>query len=1173
MPSEAPKSVVRRQKLRGGIPRDLYNRLVHEHHTRDDGTSSMPGDEGAGRNDTIVKVKNVTGGDVDRFAILQVDDALITPSLNAGEFQEDVAIKGIAPTTTGKFVIALEPIPSNSIGRALASGVTAVRLRVPAALGDYADAESGVTATLLTASTGTARVLWAESTGTTRWAVVRFPDTSGGSGGAHAILDGSTHSDSVAQGVTAGSLIYGNATPKWDELVIGTAGQVLTVSGGLPAWAAAASSGYSEIQEEGSALTARTKLNFIGAAITAADNAGSTRTDVTLSASPDSASVVGTGRTVSAGAGMSGGGDLSANRTLTWAPDTFVNNVTLWDAANASRTLTAGLSGATDPVITFSDAVVNISTGTLQQGGTAVVLQSRTLTAGAGLTGGGTLAADRTFDVGAGTGITVNANDVALTVPVSAVNGGTAQTSWTAGDLLYASAANTLAKLGIGSTDQTLKVSAGLPVWATPDTVFSGAMVYDSAGASNVGGSIYSIKFDSEVFDTDGYHTTADPGNTKLTVPTTGKYLVGFNINLQDEGSGTDFDGDCHIGLCLNGEDLSAPEGMAQVADWGTTAAGTDHTMSWSRLMDLTAADYLECRLFATNGIGIKAGLEDCQFWIYRVGGAAAAPSAVHNLLDASTHPDTVAQTVTRGSLIYGNSTPKWDELVIGAANRVLASDGTDAAWTALTVSHLPTFALLSSTHSDTLAGTVVLGDLIHGNATPKWARVAGNTSTQKRVLTQTGTGTISAVPEWSTAGVIDTGATLPTSPTPTAGQQFWHTPTGRKYLMQYNGTTWDPIKSSGTTTLYVDTGTGADTQNKGTGTGTDAYNTIQYALDQLPPNVGGNVTINITGETYAESVTIQGKYAIGAYTLTLQGTLNVFATGIDVNTGSVAGSGTTPATVVRTGAWITNQVQHKLIRFQDATSTVALRGDYSLVDSNDNAANSVATCCKQWDAAPDTADTFDVRDWETGATNIDPASGNALTIKNAGMKVVLKDLRITSDGTNHCLYVDDGSVIDLYRVYCNGGMAMYSFCKVDVIDGCLFDIGAGTVTADKVIYLQQNKFNMYHGSKVTVGSNTAYYGIVGEQGAELFIDGGSVIYTASAGGLDAVRLTTKASILSNLLGYQARITATAAGGWANGISAVNGSQGLGTKNSDIVFTNCTANRNATAASFAFLET
>lgn len=39
---------------------------------------------------------------------------------------------------------------------------------------------------------------------------------------------------------------------------------------------------------------------------------------------------------------------------------------------------------------------------------------SVTLTAGAGLTGGGDISASRTFDVGAGTGITVNANDVAV---------------------------------------------------------------------------------------------------------------------------------------------------------------------------------------------------------------------------------------------------------------------------------------------------------------------------------------------------------------------------------------------------------------------------------------------------------------------------------------------------------------------------------------------------------------------------------------------------------------------------------------------------------------------------------------------------------------------------------------------------------------------------------------
>lgn len=55
--------------------------------------------------------------------------------------------------------------------------------------------------------------------------------------------------------------------------------------------------------------------------------------------------------------------------------------------------------------------------------------------------------------------------------------------------------------------------------------------------------------------------------------------------------------------------------------------------------------------------------------------------STTNVLLDGANHTDTVAQTVSRGSLIYGNSTPKWDELVVGAANTVVRTDGTDAAW------------------------------------------------------------------------------------------------------------------------------------------------------------------------------------------------------------------------------------------------------------------------------------------------------------------------------------------------------------------------------------------------------------------------------------------------------------------------------------------------------------
>ena len=56
---------------------------------------------------------------------------------------------------------------------------------------------------------------------------------------------------------------------------------------------------------------------------------------------------------------------------------------------------------------------------------------------------------------------------------IGAIYGGTAQTSYTTGDILYASATNTLSKLGIGSTGQVLTVASGVPSWAASGGVTS----------------------------------------------------------------------------------------------------------------------------------------------------------------------------------------------------------------------------------------------------------------------------------------------------------------------------------------------------------------------------------------------------------------------------------------------------------------------------------------------------------------------------------------------------------------------------------------------------------------------------------------------------------------------------------------------------------------------------
>jgi hypothetical protein len=52
---------------------------------------------------------------------------------------------------------------------------------------------------------------------------------------------------------------------------------------------------------------------------------------------------------------------------------------------------------------------------------------------------------------------------------IDATHGGTNQTTWAKGDLLYASAANTLTKLNAGNNGEVLQLQDGLPVWGVLD--------------------------------------------------------------------------------------------------------------------------------------------------------------------------------------------------------------------------------------------------------------------------------------------------------------------------------------------------------------------------------------------------------------------------------------------------------------------------------------------------------------------------------------------------------------------------------------------------------------------------------------------------------------------------------------------------------------------------------
>ena len=85
----------------------------------------------------------------------------------------------------------------------------------------------------------------------------------------------------------------------------------------------------------------------------------------------------------------------------------------------------------------------------------------------------------------------------------------------------------------------------------------------------------------------------------------------------------------------------------------------------------------------------------------------------------------------------------------------------TAAEWIRVTAVGGANHNLLSATHSDTVAASPVLGDIPYGNVTPAWTKLAGQITTTKNFLTQTGTGAVSAVPVWGTIADGDLPSTI----------------------------------------------------------------------------------------------------------------------------------------------------------------------------------------------------------------------------------------------------------------------------------------------------------------------------------------------------------------------------------------------------------------------------
>ena len=103
------------------IPADAYNAFIEASQAFHDKGIDLGREVSRGRRPggNVVPVRNDSGADQDRFAVLGIDVPIFGPGDNLQEFQNRPAFKGIAPAAAdhlGRFVILLGPAKKGTAG-------------------------------------------------------------------------------------------------------------------------------------------------------------------------------------------------------------------------------------------------------------------------------------------------------------------------------------------------------------------------------------------------------------------------------------------------------------------------------------------------------------------------------------------------------------------------------------------------------------------------------------------------------------------------------------------------------------------------------------------------------------------------------------------------------------------------------------------------------------------------------------------------------------------------------------------------------------------------------------------------------------------------------------------------------------------------------------------------
>jgi hypothetical protein len=183
------------------------------------------------------------------------------------------------------------------------------------------------------------------------------------------------------------------------------------------------------------------------------------------------------------------------------------------------------------------------------------------------------------------------------------------------GDIIAATAADVVSRLAVGANDTVLMADSSTATglkWGTITTgpTFIGCTLYKSANQAIPNDTWDTITFDSELFDTDGFHSTSS-NTSRITIPSgkAGKYLIIGNwvwdaISTQYE---------TYLGL--NGS-------LSYMGPQTGASSGKPTSSAKSWILNLAVGDYLELRALHKYGSNVNIlGTDDhTQFSVQYLG-------------------------------------------------------------------------------------------------------------------------------------------------------------------------------------------------------------------------------------------------------------------------------------------------------------------------------------------------------------------------------------------------------------------------------------------------------------------------------------------------------------------------------------------------------------------------